>query len=446
MKNEQDQINQELINAVKKNYEASQIVVISSNKSLRTNIKKILTDMGFNLASIGIFDDYQTGLKIIEEHTPAIVICSLQEDKIQFNRLLEMHKKLLPNRYKNLFFLMTERTEAYFKNYKYDFDFKDIYSGVQNYAALTNFFVENLKDALNFTKEKLLQAKIQELINNSEIDKVMSIVSTLDDKHINSNLRIDLLAKISALNNNNQDALRYFNESFAINDSSYITNINLIKIYFDMKEYDKAFSLIKHFTKNHECSPMHIPIFLKVFLFNKDYLNVIRFCSKYITDGTIDQTVKLNMAAALALSGKHLITEKPYLAKESLELALSISGGTSFNILSMIITSILDTTKDYAYAEQLLDQYKSNFSNHIQYPILCFEVAKSRLNPNETFIQTTQLLKEGFKSKSIYESLINASIIIGRKKELIEDIVYDACNTFPENCDFFKTLIANPSA
>lgn len=447
LKNEHDHIDAELCLAIKKNYEETQIVVISSNKTLRMNIKKVLSELGFNLSNIGIVDDYQTGMIITQEHVPSIIICSLQqEDKYSFKDILNLHKELLPNRYKNLFFLMNETEFKYIDNYKFDHDFKDVFSGIQNYTNLMNFFSKNFKDALSFTKEKLLLSKINELITNNELEKVTSIITTIDQSYLSENLKNELLAKISLKKLDFESALQFLEKSYSHNNQGYHTLISLIRVEFELKRYEKAFHYIKEFIKLYDCSLDDIPNFLKIFLFNKDYLSVIRFCTKYIGDEQINSIIKLNMAAALALAGKNLIIEKPNLAKESLELALSLTGGTSFNILSMIVNSILESTKDYEYASMLLEQYKSNFSHHQQYPVLYFEVMRTKLMPNEILMETTKLLKDGFKSKTIYESLINASITIGRKKESVENIIFEACKTFPENCDFFKNLLTESPA
>lgn len=447
MKNEPDHIDPELCLAIKKNYENTQIVVISNNKTLRMNIKKVLTEIGFNLSNIGIVDDYQTGLIVTAEHVPAIIICSLQkEEKHDFVEVLDLHKRLLPNRYKNLFFLMSESQSGYIDNYKSDFDFKDVFSKTQNYSNLLSFFTKNFKEALSFTKEKLLLSKINELINNNEYDKVTSIITTIDQTYLSETAKDELQAKIALKKLDFNGALPFLERQYLLDNKSYSNLISLIRINFELRKYDLAFNYIKKFSKSYECSPKDIPQFLKVFLFNKDYLSVIRFCSKYITDDQIDATTKLNMSAALALAGKNLINEKPNLAKESLELSLSMTGGSSFNILSMIVNSVLDSTKDYDYACVLLEQYKSNFINHQHYPILYFEVTRSKLQPNEVLTQTTKLLNDGFKSKTIYESLINASITIGRKTESVENIIFEACKTFPENCDFFKNLLSNNPA
>lgn len=436
-----DNLKPDYLAYIKRNFVDSQVLIASSNKALRNNLKKVLSTMGFTLNNIGVCEDIRSAHQIIETHCPPIVIYAGSDNDQDIIPLVNLHKNLFPNRLKAFFLVVSEKDNRFFQNFKYDYDIEGVFLDTQNFGQLLNFFTSIFELNQVETKSQIFNSKIREFIFLGQFEKAKAFLQSSQDFKISDELKLEYLAKIDIYQHNFDDALKNLEKLCLSNNKNYFALTSMIEIFFQQKSFDLAWEYVNHFLKFYTCSEKNIPTFLKVMLFNKEYLHVIKFCEKYANEVNIDSAVKLNMAAALALCGKNIITDRPNAGKDALELAIKISGGMNLNIINMVITSIIESVKDIDYAAKIIEQYRINFQDSKQFLAIEFEISRRVKKPEEIIIEANNLLKKDIKTHSIYETLIEASHQLGRKRELIDDIVYEACKTFPEKCDYFKSLV-----
>ncbi len=432
-------VSQELVQRVKKNFGESQVLIVSNNKAMRNNIKRVFVTLGFPISSIGIAEDYKTAKEALEEHSPNIIISNYALEGASVVDLRNLHFELQANRLKSLFFIVTELDSPALKNLEYDYDLDGVLTGVQNFQTTLDYFTEKFEKRVSVTKSTLFIFKIMELLNQGHAEKAKSFLDAANEIEIHDLQKEIITAKINIALNNYDEAQLSLQKIIELDNTNYYALTEIINIFYNQRNFEQAFKYVIQFTKNYIPSTNKLPNILKILLFNKANIEVVKICEIFKNDDDIDQQTKLNIAAALALAGKALIKDKPNLANDALNDSIAISGGQNFNILQMVINSIIDESENYDLAQKFIEKYRHNYTDIKPFLALEFDVFKRSRNAGEIFKEGIELIKNDIKSFNIYDSLISASVLMGRRPEAIEDLVFEACREFPDFCDQFKS-------
>jgi len=107
----------------------------------------------------------------------------------------------------------------------------------------------------------------------------------------------------------------------------------------------------------------------------------------------------------------------------------------------MVVTSLVSDPDLIEKSIAILEKYRDNFSDVNQFVALEFDVLTSKRSAQENLSEGMMLIKKNVKSYRIYETLISSSLETGRRKEAIEDLVFEACREFPDYSTQFKRYI-----
>ncbi|EQC47367.1 hypothetical protein [Bacteriovorax sp. Seq25_V] len=439
MNKEVEVVSPDLVQKIKKTFGESQVLIVSNNKAMRNNLKRVFVTLGFPIGGIGIAEDYKTAKEVLEEHSPNIIVSNYLLEGANVIDLRNLHFDLQANRLKSLFFILTELDHPSLKNLEHDYDIDGVLTGVQNFQTTLDYFADKFEKRVNVTKSHLFTFKIMELLNQGHSEKAKSFMGAAFEIDVPEIQRELMSARINLSLNNFDDALTSLKRIIEIDAKNYFALSEIINIYYNQRNFDLAYNYVASFTKHYTPSASKLPNILKILLFNKSNVEVVKICEAYKNDADLDQQTKLNIAAALALAGKALMKDKPNLAGEALNDSIAISGGQNFNILQMVINSIIEESENYDLAQKFIEKYRHNYTDIKPFLALEFDVFKRSRNAGEIFKEGIELIKNDIKSFSIYDSLISASISIGRRQEAIEDLVFEACREFPDYCDQFKS-------
>lgn len=435
-------VDEKLLAKLEAKFGKFRILIVSSNKTMKSTFKRAFTALNFKMANISVAEDYSEACKIIREGAPHILVTSLylKDDKTAMD-LFAIHREYFPTSLKNFFFVTTEIEEHYISSLEHEYEFDALLQGQFSFQQYVQTFSKTLKKKLNPTKSDVLVAKVKEQIRAKEYDKGLAMIAASEDFQINEIDKLNLEADIYFKKNEPQEALKRYREVLNFDARNFNALVNTISINFSDKNYGVAYEYTQKFLENFSAPPNYLPIILKVLLFNKEYFKIIKLCKEYDQDDRIDLHVKLNIAAALALCGKSLITSNLEVATEAFERAISISGGQSFNILQMVVTSLLAKSELHEKAVGFVEKYRANFIKMNQFIALEYDVMAPRRSAQENISEGMQLINKNVKSYKIYETIITSSVKTGRRKEVIEDLVFEACKEFPDYSEQFKRYI-----
>ncbi|EQC50632.1 lipopolysaccharide assembly protein LapB [Bacteriovorax sp. DB6_IX] len=435
-------VDEKLLAKLEAKFGKFRILIVSSNKTMKSTFKRAFTALNFKMANIAVAEDYSEACKIIKEDAPHILVTSLylKDDKTAMD-LFAIHREYFPTSLKNFFFVTTEIEEHYISSLEHEYEFDALLQGQFSFQQYVQTFSKTLEKKLNPTKSDVLVAKVKEQIRAKEYDKGLAMIAASEDLQINEIDKLNLEADIYFKKNEPQEALKRYREVLNFDARNFNALVNTISINFSDKNYGVAYEYTQKFLENFSAPPNYLPIILKVLLFNKEYFKIIKLCKEYDQDDRIDLHVKLNIAAALALCGKSLITSNLDVATEAFERAISISGGQSFNILQMVVTSLLAKSELHEKAVGFVEKYRANFIKMNQFIALEYDVMAPRRSAQENISEGMQLINQNVKSYKIYETIITSSVKTGRRKEVIEDLVFEACKEFPDYSEQFKRYI-----
>lgn len=433
-------VDQKLVQRIKSSFEQCNVLIVSNNKTTRSNLKRVLSTLGLPVNNIQITENFKTASIQMEEQLPEIIVSSLflEEEGRTAVDILQAHKKLIPNRSKTIFAIITDKQDSFLPSFKHEFEFDSLINGVFNFQNLIEDFSKVFKHKLKQKSSAKMAYKVGECINKNEPDMALSLLQATNDELAMSEEEINLLkAQAHLLKEETDLAIEHF-KKVCDQAIDYRALINLIKLFYDQRNFREAGDYCELFLNNYIPLPDAVPMFLKTLLFNKRYDDIIKLSKHYENDEDLDIHIKLNISAALALCGKSMMETNKNAAITALTDALKTSSGQSFNILQMVINSLLATNSEYDLCMKFLDQYKNNFSENKQFIALEFDVLSVQRSPSETLKEAMELIKNNIKSHRIYEELIDSSIKTGRRKEAVEDLIFEACKEFPDYSQDFK--------
>ena len=139
-------------------FEDSLIAIISSNKSERASIKKLLVDEGVNLSCIEQFDNFRYAKEAIEEKPIPFIICDDEIGEVSCEDFLIEHERIYPNRARTLFICQTQTAPSSLKSLqeqsRIDFILKKPY--------IVNTAVKNIISSFTKKLEKLSDPQYSE--------------------------------------------------------------------------------------------------------------------------------------------------------------------------------------------------------------------------------------------------------------------------------------------
>jgi tetratricopeptide (TPR) repeat protein len=435
-------VDEKLLAKIEAKYGKFSILIVSSNKTLKNTFKRAFNALNFRMTNIAVADDFKEAQAVIKEHAPHIIVTNLylKDDKTAID-LLKVHREYFPSTMKNFFIVTTEIDEHYISSMEHEYEFDSLLQGQFNFQEYVQSFANTLERKLSQSKAEILEARVKEALLKDEPDTALSYLSAADEADMDEYMKASLEADCYYKKNNHEEALKRYEKVLEHDSENFHALINAININYSDKNYSVAHDYCDKFLTHFSSPPKHLPVFLKVFIFNKEYLRIIKLCQEYDHDDRIDFHVKLNIAAALALCGKSLLDEDHDLAMEAFDRAISVSGGQSFNILQMVVTSLLTVSDLHDKAIKIMEKYRDNFMKMNQYIALEYDVLTHSRSAQENISEGMSLISKNVKSYRIYETLITSSVQTGRRKEVIEDLVFEACKEFPDYSEQFKRYI-----
>ncbi|OIQ19840.1 MAG: hypothetical protein BM556_04980 [Bacteriovorax sp. MedPE-SWde] len=435
-------IEEKRLEKLKAKYSKQSVLIVSSNKTIRNTLKRAFATLGFQMTNISVAEDYSEAKKTISEFAPHVVISNLYlSDGKSAIDLQKHHREYFPNSLNNLFMVLTEIDEHYVESLEHEYELDGLFLGQFNFKEYVENFAEVLERKMVTSKADILEAKVKEALAKKDAQAAFTFLTAATEAGLEDYRRKSLEADAHYLNNDHKSALKLYEEVLTEDSCNFHALINTITINYSDKNYGVAHDYCEKFLSHFSSPPRHLPVILKIFLFNKEYFRIIKLCKEYDHDDRLEVSVKLNIAAALALCGKSLLADQKDFAVEAFERAISVSGGQSFNILQMVVTSLVSDPDLIEKSIAILEKYRDNFSDVNQFVALEFDVLTSKRSAQENLSEGMMLIKKNVKSYRIYETLISSSLETGRRKEAIEDLVFEACREFPDYSTQFKRYI-----
>ncbi len=437
-------INSKLVELVSEKYNEDQVLIITSNRSLRSSIKRVLTHFKIPIDNIGIADSYTQAASIIETHKPRIIFTSYTIDHYIAKDVLSLHRNNFPDPSSSIFCVFSDLDLKYMRSYKFEHGYDELYKGLSSIQDYINGLQAVFIKKLQLSKNDSFINNVRAEIRNCEPQKAITLLSQ-SDIDLEDVENFSLLGDIYLAQGHDEKALESF--TFVLDDDpiNYFALKQSALLYNKLGLFSEALQSAKQFLEHYKCIPDCLCEYIDIFLNNRDYVGFLSLVNSYIDDPYINKETKEKIIRSYLIAGKNLKEKSPDIAKSCFTDAIRLSGGNSFETYHKAIEELSEVETLKPVAIELFNKYRTNFESEDKIELTEFKVLFHTLDVAEVYARGLKLLRNNIKEVYLYQQVISSSINLGRKKESIEDLIFDACKNFPDHEDLFKGLLIKDS-
>ena len=415
-------------------------LLVHTSSLIKNSIKKTLTQLGAKSTNLFDAKTIAEAMEIIETKKPHFVIAHRSINEESTIPLYEAHLNVCPNRLQGGFFVSAEETSQSEVAWALDYEMDGFIALPLNGSSMFNTFIKAVERKIAPTsyllkleegRAKYLQGNLEEAI------VIFQEASRLDKNPFES---FCFIGNILYKNDKISESIILFEESITCNPHYFKSLKKLSEIYFQEKNYKRAYDLNLLMAQKYPTSPERIPDLIRLSIINKKYEDIANYFKLFQTIKNPNLQIQNCLSAALAILGKYFAsihdTDK---GVEALLSAFQFSNG-KYEILKSITQSFHDLKKSEILLDLFEKQDLSGWAKEVQ--ILYFQVLNDTSEDDNKVIQYGEkLIKNNIHDLSIYKGLVERSIKINRELRLIEGLVLEANRTFPEAIADFENIL-----
>ncbi|MGZ3788816.1 MAG: tetratricopeptide repeat protein [Bacteriovorax sp.] len=422
-------------------FEDKSWLVIDMSARVRTSIKKSIAQLGSKMSNMHDADNFNDAQDFIRTNKPNFVIGTKTINGGSTIDLFSLHMKVLPNRLQNGFFILAEENSVDEVALALEYEMDGIIS-----LPFTGFTI--IDGLVNGVKHKISPSpyllKVEEgrgsyLSGNLERATETFESSLTMDKHPYESYCF--LGQIYSDYNLLEKAIHCYEDSIQHNSEYYKSLNRLSSLYYQTKEFKKAYELNFHMAQKFPTAPAKIPELIRLSIINKKYEDIGSYLKIFNTISEPDVQTQIYLAAGLAVLGKYFIShDDPEKGVEALKTAFKYSNG-KYEILKSIM---------YSFAEAKKSDVLFKLFEHVDlalwpenvHGLYFYNVHLTSKDDAHVIALGEQLLKKKIKDIHIYRGVIERGIKMKRKIGIIEGQVLEAIKEFPESKEEFEELYA----
>lgn len=415
-------------------FENKSWLVVEMSSSTRTSIKKTITQLGAKMSNMFDADNFKDAEALIQSKKPHYVIGNKNINGGSTVTLFDTHMKAMPNRIHSGFFIITDENSMSEVSLALEYDMDGIISVPFTGATIIDTLLAGVKHKVEPSAylRKIEDGRVKYI--QGELD---SAKETFQNALPLSKLPYEghyFIGKIHFDKNAQDDAVLSFEESIKYNAEFYKTLKILSALYYQRKEFVKAYNTNLQMAQKYPTSPDRIPELIRLSIINQKYEDIINYLKIFHSIQNPSYEMQNYLSAGLAILGKYFVncndSEKGVVA---LKDAFKYSNG-KFEIINSITTSFQKFNKLGVLNDLFEEADTSNWS--IEAQALQFYALNS-VSSDDLRVVTIgeKLVKEKVRDIQVYRGLIDRGMKMRRKVGYIEGLVLKATMVLPEYKD-----------
>lgn len=425
---------------IKKYLESSTALILDRNSGSRGQVRQYLLDHGMKLANIKTVENFEEAKAALEKQPANIIFCDYELGDHSGFDVLGLQRETVKN-IQTTFILFSERNSLSVASQAGELEVDSMLIRPFNAALLKDNLTKvfQLKTTTLDYDQKIQSAKA--LLNEKKWDEASKILKDAQQLSRENASAYYYEGECFFSQKHFEKAIDIYQKGLSINPAHLKCALGLFDSYFELRNYDKAYEVCVSLYKNHPINPARIPKLITVFVFSHHFEEMIEFSelTSQLDESEIDQRVRTYLSAGLAVCAKYcLLKNDEPKALDFFRKSVVASKGK----ISVLREIFLDLTRLGKTTE--LDGLKKILPPAVQtsgdLKILDFECLNLSGSSAQVLQKGLDLLKSGLKSPSLFEIVIRRSIELNRPEGSIDQLMTDACKTYPEKSDFFRGL------
>ncbi len=446
--------------------ESKSCLIVSNSTEHRDMLIDVVARLGFHKSKVSKVDTFDDAVSTIKQDKCNFLITEYEIANKCGLDLLELHLKEVPDRLDGGFCLILPRdigdeSEDKNKNKNKGKDKDKEEKERENLESLRFKMVstESLDLALegDFTFDTVvedLKAMFEKKADpNQETIAMEKAKECMYRKDFDQGLELFDKAKVSEVNiayasyyqgmiykelENASNAKECFEECYLSNSKHYNCLSQLLDIYIEEKNPQRAFEMCKGIYDHHPVQDHQVPIFTRLIIATNNF-DEMGILADVVGDRNSESSLEVNktLAAGLAISGKMLYDRgKPEVSIEQLIKGVTFAGADTA-ILKNIFVALIATGKDHQEIMEIFDSINNDIRKRREFSVFELEIIDKCAAAGEIVQYGSSLLRKGITSFKIYDIMIKRYIELKSKRDVIEDMCREAVKKNPSMEDRF---------
>jgi tetratricopeptide (TPR) repeat protein len=367
---------------------------------------------------------------------PDIVFSSYyfeKTDKSGFD-LLKLHDKQIPNRSNVIFILLSTDNTISVTSRIVDLEGDGLIikpvTGKNIKETLVNIINEKTTDAEYYQCLQLAK----ESIHNEELEKATDLIKQSMELSPTPAMSYYFMAQVYYKQNNPTAALTELKKGLDIDERHYKCLSAIFDHYAQNKQYQNLVEYGDRIYTNYPINPRRIPELIKGYVITAQYEPILKLSEVLSGENGIPDEITKYFAAGFAIAGKLLLKNNRH--EEGVKVLINATELCPSNL--KVVENIVDSLIEAKLMKPLNDILK-NVDQDIRSSDPLFKIIEFKIKANNPRFKPLQIVKSAsdliannIKSPEIYKYLILNSIKGKRKKDLIDDLIYEMNKEFPE--------------
>lgn len=420
-------------------------LIIESSAGTRASIKKSLSMLGSKLNNMFDADNRVDAESFIVAKTPHFVLGAQQVNGGVLTDLFQLHQKCVPNRLNAGFFIIADEGSitdiATILEYEMDGLITLPFTGF----TIIDTVLSGMTRKITPTPYILKLEEGRSAYLKNELDHATDIFEAATQMHSHPYEAFFYLGQIYKDHNLQDKAREAFEESLFHNSDYFRALKNLGSLYYQTKDYKKAYDVNFLMARKYPVLPEKIPELIRLSIINKKYEDINNYLNIFAEMKTSNADTQMSLSAGLAVLGKYFIHNNEIVkGVNALKTAYKFSNG-KYEILDNIMNSF-EECKSLQVLLELFDSTDlSQWGDSVQG--LYFHTLH-QVSSDDAMVLSIgeQLLRKKVKDIHIYKGMIERGIKMHRKIGNIEGLVLEAIKNFPDKRDEFEKLLQTARA
>jgi tetratricopeptide (TPR) repeat protein len=415
-------------------------LVVELSSSTRNSLKKTIAQLGSKMSNMYDADNFIDAENLLNSKKPHFIIGNKNINGGSTVSLFNSHMRAFPNRMNSGFFIITEENSHAEVAMALEYDMDGIIS-----VPFTGFTI--IDTLISGVKHKLIPSPYLKKI---EEGRDRYIKGQLDSATESFQMALSLhkhpyeghyfLGKIHSDNNLRDEAIYCYEKSIYHNSEFFKSLKNLSSLYYQKKDYIKAYNINLLMANKYPTPPEKIPELIRLSIINQKYEDIINYLKIFHTIESPSIEMQIYLAAGMAILGKYFFTcndsEKGI---EALKSAFKFSNG-KYEILKSITKSFQKFNKLSILFDLFEHTEISNWSFESQ--ALYFHTLHSVSDDDQKVVMTGEkLIKNKVRDILVYKGLIERAIKMKRKISYMESLVNEGIKNLPEYKDELEGML-----
>jgi len=420
-------------------------LIIDHSAATRSSVKKALTMLGAKQPNMFDADNIVEAEAMISSKKINFILGSYQVNGGLLTSLFPVHLKSMPNRLNAAFFLLSEEDTVSDIALALEYEMDGIITLPFTGFTVIDTVLEGVSRKISPTAYTVKMEEGRQAFLQGNIDQAIDLFSSAAQLHSHPYEAYFYLGQIYQDSNLREKALEALEESLGHNNDYFRALKNLGTLYYQTKDYKKAYDVNVLMAEKYPILPEKIPELIRLSIINKKYEDINNYLKIFSEMKTTNAATQVSLSAGLAVLGKYFINHNEKTkAIEALKAAYKFSNG-KYEILN----NIMKTMEEGHCLNILLELFESTdlslWNDNVQG--LYFHTLHQTSNDDATVISIgEQLLRKRVKDILIYRGLIERGIKMHRKIGNIEGLVLEAVKYFPDHKDEFDNLLERAKA